>query len=190
MVATPSEWSTVHRPSTNSSDQIKKFRDSQEMKSVLQSGLELHPQITRHGLWLLKEYGLNLISSSVVCLSTLLLGLYSVDWQDDWRITNCRGCGTERSLPNSRRNRGICMEILETKKIVAMARDLTGIRTQCLENSQSQSHITTDSQSASPSWCQAPIWDPRPIFLSPWDFLLDSYCLLFCSALSDERTGL
>jgi hypothetical protein len=24
------------------------------------------------------------------------------------------------------------------------------------------------------SWCQAPIWNPRPIFLSPWDFLLDS----------------
>jgi hypothetical protein len=24
----------------------------------------------------------------------------------------------------------------------------------------------TDSQSASLSWCQAPIWDPRPIFLS------------------------
>jgi hypothetical protein len=55
---------------------------------------------------------------------------------------------------------------------------------------QSQSHITIDNQPASPSWCQAPIWDPRPIFLSPWDFLLDSYCLLFCSALSDERTGL
>jgi hypothetical protein len=53
----------------------------------------------------------------------------------------------------------------------------------------SQSHITTDNQLASPSWCQAPIWDPRPIFLSPSDFLLDSYCLLFCSALSDERTG-
>jgi hypothetical protein len=35
-----------------------------------------------------------------------------------------------------------------------------------------------------------PIWDPRPIFLPPWDFLLDSYCLLCCSALSDERTGL
>jgi hypothetical protein len=29
---------------------------------------------------------------------------------------------------------------------------------------QSQSYITTDSQSASLSWCQAPIWDPRPIF--------------------------
>jgi hypothetical protein len=29
-----------------------------------------------------------------------------------------------------------------------------------------------------------------PIFLSPWDFLLDSYCLLCCSALSGERTGL
>jgi hypothetical protein len=56
-------------------------------------------------------------------------------------------------------------------------------------NSQSQSHITTDNQSASSSSCQAPIWDPRPIFLSQ-DFLLDSYCLLLWSALSDERKGL
>jgi hypothetical protein len=61
---------------------------------------------------------------------------------------------------------------------------------QQLFKSQSQSHITTDNQSASPSWCQAPIWDPRPIFLSPRDFLLDSYYLLLYSALSDERTGL
>jgi hypothetical protein len=30
--------------------------------------------------------------------------------------------------------------------------------------SQSQSYVTTDSQSASPSWWQAPIWGPRPIF--------------------------
>jgi hypothetical protein len=28
---------------------------------------------------------------------------------------------------------------------------------------QSQSYITTGSQSAIPSWCQALIWDPRPI---------------------------
>jgi hypothetical protein len=55
---------------------------------------------------------------------------------------------------------------------------------------KSQSHITIDSQSASPSWCQAPIWDPRPIFLCSWDFLLDSCSLLFYRALSDERTGL
>jgi hypothetical protein len=34
-------------------------------------------------------------------------------------------------------------------------------------NNRSRSHITTDSQSASLSWCQAPIWDPQPIFLSP-----------------------
>jgi hypothetical protein len=27
-----------------------------------------------------------------------------------------------------------------------------------------QSYIMTDAQSASLSWCQAPIWDPRPIF--------------------------
>jgi hypothetical protein len=30
---------------------------------------------------------------------------------------------------------------------------------------QSQSFITTDGQSASLSWCQAPIWNPRPIYL-------------------------
>jgi hypothetical protein len=37
--------------------------------------------------------------------------------------------------------------------------------------SQSQSQIRTDSQSASPSWCQASVWDQPPIFLSPGDFL-------------------
>jgi hypothetical protein len=45
-------------------------------------------------------------------------------------------------------------------------------------------------ESASPSWRQAPIWDPRPNLLSPRDYVLDGYCLLCCSALSDERTGL
>jgi hypothetical protein len=39
-------------------------------------------------------------------------------------------------------------------------------------HSQSHSYITTDSQSASPSWCQAPIWDPRPISFS-FKFCLD-----------------
>jgi hypothetical protein len=43
------------------------------------------------------------------------------------------------------------------KVLVRGERDnLTGI--------QSQSYITTDGQSASLSWCQAPIWDQRPIF--------------------------
>jgi hypothetical protein len=37
--------------------------------------------------------------------------------------------------------------------------------------SQSRSHISTDSQSDSQSWCRAPIRDLRPIFLSPWHFL-------------------
>jgi hypothetical protein len=36
-----------------------------------------------------------------------------------------------------------------------------------IDKSQSQSYVTTDSQSASLSWCQAPIWDPRPTSLSP-----------------------
>jgi hypothetical protein len=35
---------------------------------------------------------------------------------------------------------------------------------------QSQSHITTDSQSASQTWCQAPIWDRDQFF-----FLLDIF---------------
>jgi hypothetical protein len=35
----------------------------------------------------------------------------------------------------------------------------------------SWSYISTDNQSTSPSWCQAPICDPRSIFLSPWNFL-------------------
>jgi hypothetical protein len=55
----------------------------------------------------------------------------------------------------------------------------------CTYLSKSKSHY---DRPTSPSWCQAPIWDPRPIFLSPRDSLLDSYCLLFYSALSDERT--
>jgi hypothetical protein len=36
--------------------------------------------------------------------------------------------------------------------------------TWCQSQSQSQSYITTDSQSASPSWCQAPIWEPATNF--------------------------
>jgi hypothetical protein len=28
-----------------------------------------------------------------------------------------------------------------------------------------------DRQSVGQFWCQAPIWDPQPIFLSPWNFL-------------------
>jgi hypothetical protein len=35
----------------------------------------------------------------------------------------------------------------------------------------------TDSQLASLSWCQAPVWDPWPIFLSPWN--LPCWSLLY-----------
>jgi hypothetical protein len=52
--------------------------------------------------------------------------------------------------------------------------------------SQSQSYVTTDGQSASLSGCQAPIWGLRPD---------NNYCqtvagLLMQGALSKERTGL
>jgi hypothetical protein len=51
---------------------------------------------------------------------------------------------------------------------------------------RSQSYVKTDGQSASLSWCQAPIWGPRPDFY---------YCqtfagLLMRGTLSDEMTGL
>jgi hypothetical protein len=57
--------------------------------------------------------------------------------------------------------------------------------TVCLQT-QSQIYVTTDGQSASLSWCQAPIWGLRPYFY---------YChtvadLLMCVTLSDERTDL
>jgi hypothetical protein len=57
---------------------------------------------------------------------------------------------------------------------------------QALQNRYSQSHVTTDGQSASLSWNKAPIWDLRPGFY---------YCqtvagLLMWGALFHERTGL
>jgi hypothetical protein len=53
-------------------------------------------------------------------------------------------------------------------------------------SSQSQSYVTIDGQSASLSWCQAPIWDLRPDFF----FCLTVAGLLKWGALSDDRTGL
>jgi hypothetical protein len=51
---------------------------------------------------------------------------------------------------------------------------------------QSYTHVTTDGQPTSLSWCQAPIYGPKPHFC---------YCqtvagLLIRDALSGERTGL
>jgi hypothetical protein len=48
------------------------------------------------------------------------------------------------------------------------------------------SHVTTDGQSASLSWCQAPIWDLRSDFY----FCQTVVGLLMWGALSDEGTGL
>jgi hypothetical protein len=57
--------------------------------------------------------------------------------------------------------------------------------TVCLRT-QSQSYVTTDGQSASLSWFQAPIWGPRPDFY----YCLTVAGLLMWGTLSDERTGL
>jgi hypothetical protein len=40
-------------------------------------------------------------------------------------------------------------------------------------------YITTDGQSASPSWCQAPLSDPQPIFSSFLDLFSDEKDIAF-----------
>jgi hypothetical protein len=55
--------------------------------------------------------------------------------------------------------------------------------------SQNQSYFTTDGQSASLSWSQATIWDPRPISLSvPWKVYPNFR--IFMGFLYDKRMGL
>jgi hypothetical protein len=54
--------------------------------------------------------------------------------------------------------------------------------------SQSQSHITTDSHSASPFWCQAPIWDQRPIFPILSFSIFRQFRVCWCGAPSLTRT--
>jgi hypothetical protein len=58
--------------------------------------------------------------------------------------------------------------------------ELTKLQSQC------QSYVTTDGQSANLSWCQAPIWGLRPDFY----FCQAIAGLLMWGALSDERTDL
>jgi hypothetical protein len=53
--------------------------------------------------------------------------------------------------------------------------------------SQSQSHITTDGQSTSKSWCRAPSGAPDQIFIT---YSLTVTVLFLWGAISDERMGL
>jgi hypothetical protein len=53
--------------------------------------------------------------------------------------------------------------------------------------SQSQSYITTDGHLASLSWCQAPIWDPRPIFLLLSLIIFRQLRVCWCGAPSLTR---
>jgi hypothetical protein len=55
-----------------------------------------------------------------------------------------------------------------------------------LSQSQSQTYVKTDDQSASLSWNKAPIWGLRPDF----HYLQTIGGLLIWGALSDDRTGL
>jgi hypothetical protein len=60
-------------------------------------------------------------------------------------------------------------------------------QSQSQSQSKSQSYVMTDSQSASLSWCHAPIWDPRPIFSFFFKLLLDSYGVVYVGAPSLTR---
>jgi hypothetical protein len=69
---------------------------------------------------------------------------------------------------------------------LSYANSLSSFFTLTLGQSQRQSYVTTDGQSASLPWNEAPVWGFRPDFY---------YCqtaagLLMWSALSDERTDL
>jgi hypothetical protein len=55
-----------------------------------------------------------------------------------------------------------------------------------MTESESESYVTTDGQSASMSWNKAPIWVLRPDIY----YFLTITVLLLWSALSDEMTGL
>jgi hypothetical protein len=75
-----------------------------------------------------------------------------------------------------------------TRSILVLVLRLTefwSATTDC-NSSQSQSYVTTDVQSASLSWCQAPIWDWRPDIF----FGLTVAGLLMWGALSDEMTSI
>jgi hypothetical protein len=58
------------------------------------------------------------------------------------------------------------LHVIFLPKITSRYFTLLGLMSYDAFQSESQSCITTDSQSASLSWCQAPIWDPQPIFPS------------------------
>jgi hypothetical protein len=64
---------------------------------------------------------------------------------------------------------------------------LTSVTGQSIK-SQSQSYITTDSQSASLSWSQAPIWDTRPIFLLLSLIIFRQLQICWCGAPSLTRS--
>jgi hypothetical protein len=52
----------------------------------------------------------------------------------------------------------------EMRQLLSLRVMMPTSQSQSHSQSQSQSHSATDSQSASPSWRQALVWDPRPIF--------------------------
>jgi hypothetical protein len=54
--------------------------------------------------------------------------------------------------------------------------------------SQSQSYIMTSSQSASLSWCQAPIWDPRPVVPLLSSIIFRQLRVCWCGAPSLTRS--
>jgi hypothetical protein len=82
--------------------------------------------------------------------------------------------GTQTKHSKNHLPYGLCSRLqVKYTHFGPIARATPHLRTRA---SQNESYITTDSQSASPSWHQAPIWDPRTIFpILPLIIFLDSF---------------
>jgi hypothetical protein len=122
--------------------------------------------ITIDGVWIGKWIYLPLIhttwhynSSAIVNLHTLQINTALAKLFPACSIFSSRSLATASNRVDSSSS---CSQVLSSQPPV---------QNSCTPGqSQSQSYVTTDGQSASLSWCQAPIWDLRPDFF----FLSDS----------------
>jgi hypothetical protein len=116
-------------------------------------------------------------------VTTLYKSLSQTDWYSQSRsslrflVVATKGVASSTSVSN-----GFCSRWLAPSCCSSRA-ELTGSQ---LPNSQSQSYVTTDGQSASLFWHKAPIWGLRPDFY----FCQTVAGLFMWDTLSDERTDL
>jgi hypothetical protein len=124
-------------------------------------------------------------SLSAGLCSNLCLNLFNHQkWQSDiWTVV---GLTAAKFKPLMFPMQGFSLSIARTFEFSWFRITSAGLLHNLVSQSQSQRYITTDGQSASLSWCQAPIWDLRSDFYS----CQTGAVFLMWGALSDERTCL